>query len=237
MKNINRLPDIKLNLKKVNLEKVNLGTNLRKEIKKNEADLLGYYNSLRFISAQHLISSAVSSTTFRAFRHDEQYLKYKPQSIFRVWAQDFLKDEILIKPSKIKFEELHEYAYQDLYNFWKNNDEKQPKFYQYNKLIDLLFKFLPRYINIEESIRDLIFKNANVPLDSFSLKKLRAYSTLNDIPKNSSMSYIENKKHYVSIQKEIKDLTYPYPPIFFDFLAWNFIHTKPFELEETKKKH
>lgn len=187
-----------------------------------------------------LIMYSVDNSTFRAFHQSQGYVKtYKPSSIFRVWAYNFLTKNIEVIKSKENFESLRSIALEELENFWKSEDRGTPKFYQLNKLIDLFFKALPLWNKLDIETKEWIFNNTNVPLDKFSLALLRKWSSELEIHENASMNFI-NEKNYDEFQKAIKDIckSIDIPVIVFDLFAWNESH-KPkesFKLIELDKK-
>jgi hypothetical protein len=173
-----------------------------------------------------LIIYCVDKSTIRAFHFSKGYVKtYKPLSIFRVWAYKFLSDSKNIKliKSNHDFKQLRKIAIKDLQNFWAKEDGGQPEFYQFNKLIDLLFKCMPLWNELDNKTKEWIFKNTNVPLDKFSLDLLRRYNPKLNIPKNASMNFI-NSSNYNTIQKEIKKICKDTPVIVFDLYAWDESH-------------
>jgi hypothetical protein len=174
-----------------------------------------------------LIIFSVDKSTIRAFHFSKGYVKtYKPLSIFRVWADQFLSDPKNIKliKSKQDFKKLRKVALKSLKNFWYKEDGGKPKFYQFNKLIDLLFKCLPLWNELDNKTKEWIFKNSNVPLDKFSLDLLRRCNDKLNIPKNASMSFIDNSTNYYKMQKEIKKICKDIPAIVFDLYAWDESH-------------
>lgn len=187
-----------------------------------------------------LIISSVDKSTIRSFQSKKGYVKrYKPLSIYRTWAFEFLTNEanlsLIIK--KGDFHSLRNVALEDLMNFWHEKDKGEPKFYHFNKLIDLFFKCLPLWNKLDDSTSQWIFQNTNVPLDKFSLRVLKLHAELNSIPNNASMNHI-NEHNYKEFQDEIKKLCRDLPVIIFDLYAWNQAHLPPkkFILIDLEKK-
>jgi hypothetical protein len=114
--------------------------------------------------------------------------------------------------------------------FWEKEDKGKPEFYQFNKLIDLFFKFLPLYSELNILTKKWIFNNTAVPLDKFSLTKLREYNTALGIKKNVSMNFIKDENIYKRIQNEIKLICKDIPVIIFDLYAWETGHFEDKEL-------
>jgi hypothetical protein len=164
---------------------------------------------------------------------------YKPLSIFRVWAFNFLTEKKNIDAIKSRedFKKIRKFAIADLEKYWTSIDGGTPEFYQFNKLIDLLFKCLPLWNNLDIKTKEWIFENTNVPLDKFSLDLLRRWNLKLRIPKNASMNYI-NSTNYNKLQKEIKTICNDIPVIVFDLFAWDESHRpkESFELIKLDKK-
>lgn len=100
------------------------------------------------LTSWDVVHSCVDKSTIRSFQERRGCTKiYKPLSIFRVWAYDYLTNDTScerIRKDK-EFSMLREHAEKSLKKFWKNEDGGTPSFYQFNKLIDLFFKALPRW--------------------------------------------------------------------------------------------
>lgn len=199
--------------------------------------LIDRYSQLSFDTIP-LIEYCVDKTTIRSFHKSKGHvLKFKPLSIFRVWAYNYLNESDFLDQLKTRrgFKDLRKKTLNSLKRFWKNVDGGSPLFYQFNKLIDLFFKFLPCWKRIDKGTKNWLFKNVNVPLDKYSLTTLCEYSDINLQPP-ISMNSITNR-NYNKIQKEIKKICRKIPAIVFDLYAWELNH-KPktnFELLPLKK--
>jgi hypothetical protein len=183
-----------------------------------------------------LVVYCVDKSTIRAFHFSKGYVKtYKPLSIFRVWAFNYLSDKKNISELKARknFEGIRKSALKDLENYWRVTDGGTPEFYQFNKLIDLLFKCLSLWTELDNETKEWIFENAYVPLDKFSLDLLRRSSEKSSIPVNASMNFIDQTNHN-QLQKEIKVICKDIPVIMFDLFAWDESH-RPKELFELIK--
>lgn len=207
-------------------------------IKKNYSRLVKVYNKQSFDKVS-LITYCVDKSTIRAFHFSKGYVKkYKPLSIFRVWAFQFLSNEKHLTKLKERkdFGKIRQLALKDLEKFWTKIDGGRPEFYQYNKIIDLMFKFLPCWSELDKRTKEWIFKNTNVPLDKFSLDLLRQLNPKLRIRKNVSMNFV-NPLNYDKLQAEIKAVCRDIPVIVFDLLAWNESHQPKefFELIELDK--
>jgi hypothetical protein len=173
-----------------------------------------------------LIEYCAGTSTIRAFHKSKGYsIKYKPLSIFRYWAFDYLNDNqiILNIKSTNNFKKIRSDALKNLIEFWTINDGGKPEFYQFNKLIDLLFKCLPLWMKLDTTTKLWLFNNVNVPLDKFSLDLLRRCNEKLNIPKNASMNYVTSR-NYNKLQVEIIKLCNEHAPILFDLYAWDETH-------------
>lgn len=186
------------------------------------------------------IRYCVEKSTIRSFHSSKGYVKiYKPLSIFRVWAFNFLSDNNNIDKLKARgnFIEIRKLALAGLKSYWTLTDGGTPEFYHFNKLIDLFFKFLPLWNELDNKTKEWVFKNTNVPLDKFSLDLLRRWSSKSTILKGVSMNY-GDKTNYNKFQKEIKQICRNIPVIVFDLYAWETSHPpkEKFELIKLDKK-
>ena len=209
-------------------------------LKAKSKRLINKYNKQSFDKVS-LITACVDKSTIRAFHYSKGYVKkYKPLSIFRVWAFNFLSDDKFHKKlnERKDFQKVRQLALKNLENFWTKIDGGKPEFYQYNKLIDLMFKFLPCWSELDKKTKDWIFVNTNVPLDTFSLNKLSELNPELKLRKNISMNFIDGS-NYKKMQSEIKSICEDIPVIVFDLLAWNDNHQPKttFELIKLDKKH
>ena len=208
-------------------------------INKQKQVLIKQYKKHEFDTID-LILYCLESSTVRSFTYKKEYYKkYKPISIFRSWLFKYLKDEMDNIKNEKDFSKLHSKAFNSLKKYWNSKDGGKPEDYKFYKLIDLFFKFLPRFRGLSEERSNWLFENANIPIDKFSLKSYTEYSNNSlDVPKNPSMKFVEDSKKYRKIQTEIKKLVYPHPVLLFDLFAWEEGHVKPtkFELEEYNKK-
>jgi hypothetical protein len=198
-----------------------------------ENELKNEFLSSKF-STYKLITYSVTSTTFRSFRENK---KYTPSSVFQFWAHNYLAKPDLKKEllKRIDFSKIRQEAYRDLTETWKK-DGGSVKFYQYNKLIDLFFKHLTLWNEIDEETRNWIYENSYVPLDKWTLLELKKHTKEFDIPNNVSMNFI-TKVNYPKIQNEIKKLCKEIPVMTFDLYAWDKkSHNYKFELKTLSEK-
>ncbi len=170
-----------------------------------------------------IITKVVDSTTIRAYTGNK---KYKPLSIYRVWAKETLANEkkCEIIKSWSDFKKIHDYFHDDFKKFWLKVEGKKLMFYKINKIIDLFFKGIAEWDELENERRIWFFNNANVPIDKYTLKYLRTHTHSAEIKrkiqKNPSMGNIGNKvKLYDTIQKEIRKLCNGEAPYIFETLA------------------
>ena len=191
-----------------------------------------------------LIYKSVGGNTIRAYRNNKIY---KPLCLYRFWASQYLetnKEKII---NCNNFNDLHEKAFKDLRKFWKKNENEELKLYLAYKLIDLTFKFIPLWKELNKDKKNWYCKNINVPLDKYSLsligENLKKDEKINKkkIPKNASMSFVgEDKKMYNSLQMKVKEICelYKITPLEFDLWAWDNQHQQkglPKEIEDCKK--
>lgn len=179
------------------------------------------------LNTETLILYSVDNSTIRAFGNCT--VINAPLSIYRSWGRRFfMNDENLGRiKSRPAFSDLHNYVRKDLESYWKRKeryrrgqDNRKLKYYQANKIIDLVFKFMPWWDLLDEKTANYIFDNAHVPLDKYSLAHLKENSLkCTDIPNNASMRDVNDSKLYKMYQEEIKRLTGNYPPIVFDLIA------------------
>lgn len=210
-----------------------------KILRENSTRLKGIFYRQSFDKIP-FITYCVEKSTIRSFHFAKGYVKiYKPLSIFRVWAFNFLSDKTNMDKLKARdnFILLRKSAIADLENYWTVIDGGTPEFYHFNKLIDLFFKFLPLWNSLDNKTKDWVFKNTNVPLDKFSLDLLGRWSPKSNILKGVSMNFVD-KTNYNKFQKKIKGICKEIPVIIFDLYAWETSHQpkEKFELIEIDKK-
>jgi hypothetical protein len=182
-----------------------------------------------------LIEYCVDKSTIRAFQSKKGHVKqYKPLSIFRVWASNYLNKHLIDSlNARQNLHSIRNKALSSLKKFWQKKDGGKPLFYQFNKLIDLLFKSLPLWKKLNAQTKRWLFKNINVPLDKFSLSLLRQQNKNLGLRKSVSMNHV-SEANYKLLQTEIKHLCKNLPVILFDLYAWDTNH-KPREFFELIK--
>ena len=188
------------------------------------------------LSTDDIITKVVDVSTIRAYRDNKIY---QPLSMYKVWAQDSLikvdeKKQLIFKEND--FEKIHCYFSEDLQNFWKKNDGTElDKIYKVYKIVDLFFKGITLWEELNKKRREFFFENVHSPLDQYSMKLLKNYSDSlkKEIPNNVSMSLIQNdKEKYIRFQEEIKRISNEFniTSYIFDEIAWRVGHI------ETKKE-
>lgn len=179
----------------------------------------------RTLETIDIVEQSVGSNTIRAFRKSSaDYTTYKPLSIYRAWLWEYLNnpETILKLKERNDFINVRKQVFESLQTFWTIKDGGKPEFYKFNKLVDLLFKFLPLWGLLDSETRNWVFEKTFVPLDSYSLKLLKKCSDNTILIKqNASMNFVSNEIHYDTIQREIKRLCKHHPVILFDLYAWN----------------
>lgn len=221
-----------------------------KDIQQELAELENTLKSNYFVEPKDTFFLKVGTmrgNTARAYRKEGEkpgcYLIYTPTSIFRNWLHNhYLHDAATLNllAEGMDFAEIHTSAVEGLERFWK---EKEPdvtglRYFHFSKLIDLLFKSIPLWDELDEKRREWFFNNANVPLDKYSLLALIEYAPKETVralrlKPNPSMGDVEDKKHYLEIQQTIKSLVGSYPPLLFDLFAWNHLRMKNRKMEES----
>ena len=197
-------------------------------LRKKRKELESKYYSKSF-DTHSLVEFSVGTSTIRAFRKSDKHVKkYQPLSLYRVWALGYLESNIFKEQinSQNNFEVFRLNALNNLMLYWKNTDGGKPEFYKFNKLVDLLFKFLPLWDTdtLDKQKKEWIFKNTNVPLDKFSLELLDKYHTKIKIKKPISMNSVTNEQSYDTFQLAIKEVCGDLPVILFDLYAWDKPH-------------
>jgi hypothetical protein len=222
----------------------------KKDIRQELAQLEGELKSRFFATTTDtftLKAHTMWSNTARAYRQEGNtpgcYLRYTPTSIFRNWLhyhyfQDTGTQKQLTK--KHDFEKIHATAVTGLERFWKETepDVTGLRYFHFSKLIDLLFKSIPRWDELKKDRQAWFFNNVHVPLDKYSLLALREYAPMETVRElslksNPSMSNIESPGHYQEIQKAIRELIAPFPPLLFDLFAWDHLRKLQREMEAT----
>ncbi|MCZ8157038.1 MAG: hypothetical protein O9264_12995 [Leptospira sp.] len=93
------------------------------------------------------------------------------------------------------------------------------------KLLNLVFKAIPKLEILDNGTRLRIKKFLHVPLDSFSIRGLINIIDYK-IPRNASMGFIKDKKSYFYFQEQIRILTdkAKVSPIDYEILCWDVAH-------------
>ncbi len=191
-----------------------------------DAEKLKKYFLQKSLDLIPLIVTSVDESTIRSFQKRKGHqLHYKPLSLFRSWAYEFFSknENVQTIVEKENFQNFRSQALQSLMDYWKNIDGGEPEFYQFNKLIDLLFKFLPLWSKLDNTSKIWIFDNTNVPLDKFTLGELSNYSHTISLGKNPRMNSV-TPENYNLIQNEIKNICKDISPLIFDLYAWDKAH-------------
>lgn len=218
---------------------------LHHAIENKRGKLLKAYSEHNF-TPRALILYCVDHSTFRAFRYSKtttktDYLTYKPSSIFRTWAFRFLSSQHDLL-NTATFIVLHTAAVKSLRDFWIEKDGAKPDLYKFRKLVDLMFKMLPRLESLSPTRSQYLYENGYAPIDKYSLACYRNYAPVNTLKvrSNSAMSFVKDSD-YEKIQKAFRELS-GHPSILFDLFAWDEARNKnreenesPFELIEHEK--
>lgn len=194
-----------------------------------------YFSILR--STIYIKTRTLGGNTARAYKKGKCYNNYTPSSLVKYW----LHHHYLGSPETIRqlktgrdFEAIHYDAVQGLESFW---GEKEPnaagmELYHFTKIIDLFFKSIPLWAELDEKRREWFFQKAHVPIDKYSLLILKEFHPEYDIP-SPSMNYVGNSRdRYEKIQKDIREMIAPFPPLLFDLYAWDYRRSRQLEREE-----
>ncbi len=185
------------------------------------------------LNTDFIILFCVSNSTIRAFHKYNAYITYTPTSIFQSWLSSILHRDLKKAISKgIKEKEgfvNFKIAYLNkLVTYWKKKSgcDYELKYYQKNKLIDLFFKFLILWNELNNHQKQWLFRNVNVPLDSLILKELRKHK-ISEVKKlkipnkeSLSMNWVKETNYY-EIQRAIATILVNKNPILFDLIVWH----------------
>ena len=213
----------------------NTQTDIREELKKLESILRRHYFS-RTIDLFEIKIGAMRGNTARAFKQGKCYNNYKPTSILKNWLHyHYFGDPATFQNLKSgsDFEAIHEHAVDGLKDFWTKIEPNAPgiEYYHFAKMIDLLFKSIPRWDELSSERQEWFFQRVHVPIDKYSLMILREFHPNYTIP-SPSMNYVEDKAHYIAIQKDIRELIAPFPPLLFDLYAWDHRRKEQLRIDE-----
>lgn len=202
---------------------------MKKHIDKYKDEIINQFRK-ELVSTDDIITKVVDVSTIRAYRDNN---KYQPLSMYRVWAQENLttnkkKKDLIIYDND--FDNIHLYFSEDLQKFWKKHDGKKlDKIYKVYKIVDLFFKGITLWKELNKTRRKFYFDNVHSPLDQYSMKFLKKYSSELKIPDDVSMSFIQNDKNkYFDFQNEIKRISKDFniTPYLFDEIAWRVGHSE-----------
>lgn len=185
--------------------------------------------------------------TARAMHREVSYREHKPSSIFKNWVHfKFFEDNYFQKAilDEGNFENIHQESLDSLRRHWFEIEpavKTTMPIHLFYKMIDLLMKSICRWTDLNSNRREWFFKNAHVPLDKYSLKALSKYHD-DYVIKHPTMGYVKSADLYFKIQKDIKELVDPHPPLLFDLFAWDHEKGKEkqkpvsFDLVKAKRK-
>lgn len=177
---------------------------------------------------QTSIREAVSANTFRAF----QNLPARPSVTFRGWAFSALVtqghfNELPSLSTQEQYDRWLDRLVEDFQDSWRNAMKTNISFGPSYKLPNLLMKVACQRLAAPDQGRILCF--LHIPLDSFTLSGIRRFASLPQgqlIPASATMSFINNREDYSSVQSQIRQLAAKagVPPIAYDYLAWDQGH-------------
>ncbi len=196
--------------------------------------LLANYIQLR-VGTEELVLESVQGSTIRAY---EETSTHEPLSLFREWSSVYLKTEFEDFNSCKDYEVFHQKMVRSLSSFWFESEQIALPDYRVYKLVDLLGKKLPHWIELSENQRFFYLNHVHVPVDKFSLGFLRQKSVIYEdrLKGNESMGWLKKTgmDEYPAIQAEIRKICGEMPPIVFDLLSWN--SNRDFKRKLKKKK-
>jgi hypothetical protein len=177
-----------------------------------------------------IIKNSVSGNTFRSsgFVGGE----YKPSSIYRTWAQDFIfsSNHFYTRIVNINASEeyggLHRELKNHLASYWRRKALVGLQGCYYYKLVDLLMKSFINYNGLTKWQEQRLLQLIHVPLDSYTLNAIRILWNQTypypQIPNAPSMAFIGNNYNlYNQIQHFISNHIGNNNPIQFDVAVWN----------------
>lgn len=215
------------------------------EILKEKGDELKRNFFLELLD-DYAVKHSLNSDTARAFHRKKCYNNFKPTSIFKNWAHNYLTKENGIKNILISndFKALHTDCIDRLRKRWfalEPEVKNEMPYYLFPKMIDLFFKRVLRWNEIPNKRREWLFSNVHVPIDKYAILALSKFHP--DYNENKpSMRFVQGENHYFKIQADIAELVAPYPPIMFDIYAYDYLRLETirkeetYELEEAEKK-
>lgn len=184
-----------------------------------------FFNA-RIPSIELVVRQAVEGNTFRAFRK----LPEKPSVVFREWTTKHINNT-LDELEKISNSEEYS-AYIDkttealCYRWQTAMKASEIGYGRGSKLLNLVFKKLACYSDLDEVSRKRLIELQHVPLDSYTILGLRQLINTPPIPSNATMKFIENPKDYNLMQQFISSVAKEagVPAIYYDILAWDSAH-------------
>jgi hypothetical protein len=187
-----------------------------------------FYQKEDKLSIDEAIKRYVGANTFRAFRKSED--GEKPSIVFREWTLKFIvkkTSEINTIGTQKDFDQFILKSSETLRQHWVKKMNYDPGLGRMAKLLNLVFKVLPKTPEFQSNIKLKTF--LNVPLDSYSIQGLKLIVKDIKIPSNASMGFIEDKAVYLLLQEEIRRICKKADviPITYDLLTWDYAHKNP----------
>src|SRR5688500_9433914 len=152
---------------------------IKLELREHEVSLKQKYFSFT-VDTYTLKTDTLRGNTARAFIQGKCYKKYQPTSIFRHWLHHhYFGNQSIIEllNEGRDYEMIHTDAVKRIQKFWIKiePDVKNMYYYYFTKMIDLLFKSIPRWEELSQNRRLWFFERVHVPIDKYSLIILDNY--------------------------------------------------------------
>ncbi len=187
--------------------------------------LANKYFDERIDTLGKVVSSAVASNTYRAFRN----LPVRPSDAFRNWAESHIQKRIPPFSRVPVDREYSAYIHASalaLCRHWQKVTGTEMGYGRGAKLFNLVLKRLACLSSLSQRERRALIHLQHVPLDSYTLIGLRAVAPDLSIPKSATMRWIQTPQQYSSFQERIATIAQKAqaPAIYYDILAWDMRH-------------
>jgi hypothetical protein len=199
--------------------------------KKNCERAREFFNQ-RFEDIATIVEKSVVGNTFRAFRISEK--GNRPSDVFRestkIYIERTLKELCNISEKGGYADYVH-IATDELCTIWQKRMEAKLGYGRASKLLNLVFKGLACYSDIDDTFREKLIRWLHVPLDSYTivgLKNLLSTPSIPSIPASATMKFVTNRDQYFDFQEYISFVAQKakVPPIYYEILAWDSAHSK-----------
>jgi hypothetical protein len=177
-------------------------------------------------SLDDIVKKQVSSNTYRAFKKSAGGIR--PSDVFKKWVRRFIvKNNGAINNIDCQndYDRFVHSATMSLCKYWKSRMKYDVGYGRAAKLLNLVLKILPVYLDMSARKKKLLISFLHVPLDSFTIRGLINIASFR-IPSNASMGIIATKSDYFRYQNLIRSVSKKanVSPIYYDTLAWDLAH-------------